>query len=351
MRTNPDVLVVGGGVIGLTIAYQLADTSIQVELVDAGEFGREASWAGAGILPPWGGGEWATPLDKLRALSLMSFEMFSRKLREQTGIDNEYHVCGGVEFLSAENADQTDLWRDEGIRFERYDGLCPAGTTGYHLPYAQVRNPRHVAALIDGCRRLGVTMRPHTRLERLPSDDETCVVLTAGAWTGELLARHGVSLPVVPVKGQIVLFNPGQPALDGIRVHGKRYLVPRRDGRVLAGSTEESTGFDKSTTADGVSGLIDFAHSMAPELRSAPVEASWAGLRPATPDGMPYIGQLPGFGRTLVAAGHFRAGIQLSYWTAELVTELILGERPSDLHEAFAVGRTPHPPMRSAFRS
>ena len=158
MRTNPDVLVIGGGVIGLTSAYLLAKSGLTVEVVDKGEMGREASWAGAGILPPWGDGEYATPLDQLRAYSVSRFEALSRELRVLTGIDNEYHVCGGVEFLSEVDADIPDLWRREGVPFERYTGVRPTGTIGYRLPFAQVRNPRHLKALVEACGRVGVTV-------------------------------------------------------------------------------------------------------------------------------------------------------------------------------------------------
>lgn len=346
MGTHPDVLVVGGGVIGLTSAYLLAKSGLRVEVVDKGEMGREASWAGAGILPPWGDGEYATPLDRLRAYSVRRFEELSVQLRAETYCDNEYHVCGGIEYLSAADADHPELWRREGVRFE------PAGPTSYRLPFAQVRNPRHLLALVEACDGRCVDLHTHTAFDWKRVSGGQTVIVTAGAWTGRLLRPLGHELPVRPVRGQMVLFNPGRPILTHIVIAGKRYLVPRRDGRVLAGSTEEpEAGFEKATTPDAVAGLTDFATSLVPELRNVPVEAVWSGLRPGTPDGLPYIGRVPGSDNVIVAAGHFRAGIQTSIGTAACVRALVMGERLPVPLDAFAVGRTPHPPLRAAFRS
>jgi glycine oxidase len=181
---------------------------------------------------------------------------------------------------------------------------------------------------------------------RYPEADTYLV--TTGAWTGELLEK----CPVSPVRGQIVLFNPGRQLFARVLMHGKRYLVPREDGRVLVGSTEEpEAGFDKSNTPGGVQRLIDFAYSIVPELRNAPVERTWAGLRPGTPDGLPYIGRVPGWDNVFVAAGHFRAGVQLSVGTAELVRDLILGRQPPVPVDAFRLDRVPDATARPAFRS
>lgn len=348
MGRHPDVLVVGGGVIGLTSAYLLAKSGLSVEVVDKGEMGREASWAGAGILPPWGDGEYATPLDRLRAYSVSRFAALSAELRERTGIDNEYHVCGGVEFLSEADADIPNLWRREGVRFERYTDERPAGTVGYRLPFAQVRNPRHLRALVEACRRVGVRLSPHTLHTGMPTAPGPRLVITAGAWTDQLVGPLGVR----PVLGEIVLYNPGGPSLDGILIQGKRYLVARRDGRVLVGSTERpDLGFQKANTSAGSDELRRFARSLVPALTDDRVEGAWAGLRPGTTDGLPYIGRLPDRPNFIVAAGHFRAGIQTSIGTAECVRALVLGQPPPVPLEAFAPGRQPHPPMRTAFRS
>ena len=133
---------------------------------------------------------------------------------------------------------------------------------------------------------------------------------------------------------------------------GKRYLVPRADGRVLVGSTEEpEAGFEKANTPEGVHGLVDFARRLVPRLADAEVEKTWAGLRPGSPDGLPFIGPVPGHPNVLVAAGHFRAGVQLSIGTAEIVRDLVTGQPPGIPIEAFRLDREPHGTTRPAFRS
>jgi glycine oxidase len=353
MAKHPDVLVVGGGVIGLTSAYLLARSGLSVEVVDKGEMGREASWAGAGILPPWGDGEYATPLDQLRAYSVSRFAAFSAEMRERTGIDNEYHVCGGIEFIDPEDFDQPALWRREGVLHERVaHPAAPPGADVYFLPYAQVRNPRHMRALTEACTRSGVRLIPNRPYTGRRDSDGRTVVIATGAWSDDLAGPFGVR----PVHGEILLFAPDRD--DPVRpdrtllLHGKRYLVPRKDGRVLVGSTEQPEfGFTKRSTPEAFAELRAFALSVRPALGARSVEAAWSGMRPGTPDGLPFIGRVPGRPNVLVAAGHFRAGIQTSIGTAECVRALVLGEPPPVPLEAFAPGRQPHPPMRTAFRS
>jgi glycine oxidase len=136
-------------------------------------------------------------------------------------------------------------------------------------------------------------------------------------------------LPIRPIRGQIVLYRPYQPLLQQVLMLGKRYLVPRADGRILAGSTEEpEAGFDRTTTPEAIAELQQFAAEIVPELDLVEVEAVWSGLRPACGLGGPVIGRLPGFPNIVVAAGHFRSGVQLSLGTAELVRALVMNEEP-----------------------
>jgi glycine oxidase len=177
------------------------------------------------------------------------------------------------------------------------------------------------------------------------------LLIANGAWAAELLCPLGYILPVAPVRGQIVLFNPGRPVISRVLMVGKRYLVPRSDGRILVGSTEEpEAGFVKANTPEGVNGLIEFACGLVPALRDAPVETTWAGLRPGSPDGLPFIGPVPGYDNLFAAVGHGRAGVQLSIGTAHMVADLILG-RPNPDAAAFRLDRRPDGAARPAFRS
>ena len=364
MGTHPDVLIVGGGIIGLTCAHALAEAGLTVELVDRGDLGRQASWAGAGILPPGDPDHAANPLDRLRAVSVRAFPTFSAGLREATGIDNGYRPCGGIEFVPPEDADLPGLWRAERIAFDTPSDaelhtdepqLKPPLRPAYRFPeMAQVRNPWHLRALIAACDRLGVRLRPHTPFHWTDgtSGGAGHVVIAAGAWADEVLAPLGWRPGVRPVRGQMVLFRPDRPVLSRVVIDGRRYLVPRGDGRVLAGSTEEpDAGFELANTDDGVRSLKEFAVGLVPALADAPVEATWAGLRPGSPDGLPFLGPVPGHDRVIVACGHFRAGIQLSLGTAAVVRSFVTDISSPVLIDAFRLGREPNRTIRPAFRS
>jgi glycine oxidase len=168
------------------------------------------------------------------------------------------------------------------------------------------------------------------------------VCFTAGAWTGQLLKRLGMDVGIMPIRGQMVLFRcesaTGAP-IGRIINEGSRYLAPRDDGRVLAGSTEEEVGFDKRTTEEAIADLIAFARGIVPALRDAPIEQTWAGLRPGSFDGLPYLGRLPGLKNAFIAAGHFRSGLFLSTATAVVMSELMRGEQQQVDLSPFRVGR------------
>jgi glycine oxidase len=358
----PDVLILGGGVIGLTTAYYLARAGVRVHLLDQGDFGQEASWAGAGILPPGNARSARTPFDQLRARSVSQFPQLSEDLKNLTGIDNGYLRSGGLEFVG--DADHAvEEWRGEGIEFQHLSGkevherepmlAADLGAAVFLPGMAQLRTPWHLRALIQACQALGVELQPghaaqgfvrerqRLRAVRTAAGDIAAgsFVLAAGAWSDQLLAGVGCRLGIQPVRGQIVLLHPDRPLLRHILLWGARYLVPRGDGRVLIGSTEELAGFDKRTTAAGVQGLLELATALVPALAEAPLEKSWAGLRPGSKDGLPYIGRVPECDNLFVAAGHFRAGIQLSPGTALLLKELILEEPPTISSAAFRLER------------
>jgi glycine oxidase len=177
-------------------------------------------------------------------------------------------------------------------------------------------------------------------------------LVAGGAWSDQLLGPIGLRTGVGPVRGQIVLFHPGALLLRRVICVEKRYLVPRDDGRILVGSTEEpEAGFDKRTTPTGIAGLAGFATGIVPALAETPIEKTWAGLRPGSPDGMPFLGRIPGWDNAFIAAGHFRAGIQLSPATGRVMADLIQGRPPALPVDAFLPDRTPGPPVSAAFRS
>jgi len=358
---NHDVLILGGGAIGLSIAYELASRGRRVGLLERNEQpGSESSWAGAGIVPPGVVRPIDPPLVQLGGHAAQMHPHWARQLREETGIDNGYRVCGALYLADDAETDaaleyEVRQWQEQGIRHTTVDAaaatdLEPALSrkfqsgdvrSAYHLPdEAQLRNPRHVRALAEACRRRGVEIivgaeveefrirngrlaEVATRAGRYAAEQ---FVLCTGAWTGELAARFGTSLGVKPIRGQIVLLKPSVPVVRGIVYVGRRYFVPRDDGLVLVGSTEEDVGFDRSTTDEVVQALRSFAYALCPALESATVERAWAGLRPHSADDLPYLGAVPAAANLFVAAGHYRWGLTLSPVTAVVISQLLCGE-------------------------
>jgi glycine oxidase len=375
-----DVLIVGGGIIGLSIAYVLAGEGVRCIVVDRGPLGRAASWAGAGIIAPAANKHADDPLSALRTLSARLHEDWAARLKAETGIDNGYRLCGGLDIVFDAEEDvellpYVERWRDEGIAFERLDGdalkrlepnLSVEVISGYLLPgRAQIRNPRHMQALANACERKGVTLLPGREVTNLRCDAgrvvavETTggvircgwVVLSAGPWTESLARSIAIDLVTPPVKGQIVLFQSEPRLLSRIIEHGSKYLVPRDDGHILMGATEENAGFDLRPTAAAERDLIAHAFRLLPALQSAQIITTWTGLRPGNLDGLPTIGLSPSHENVVLATGHRRAGLQLSPGTAEVVAELILG-RPQRLDlQPFRPGRPPAAPAADLFRS
>lgn len=376
----PDVVIIGGGVIGLSIAYVLAREGVAATVLDRRELGREASWAGAGLLPPNTERLNTHPTVELRSWSGQLYPEWSRALRDETGIDNGYRRTGGVDVAwTAE--EEHDLrgaagrWRIERIAYERlepadFDRVEPALNrelrAAYFLPdRAQIRNPRHLKALEAAATKRGAVMHPgeavlgfetmdnHVTAVRTAEKNLACgaVVLAAGAWSGGILGSLGIHAPTPPLKGQIVLLRADRPILRRIVEHGKNYLVPRDDGRILVGATEEDAGFDTRTTSAGVCDLLAEAIALCPALADTELERAWAGLRPGSMDTRPYLGRAPGFKNLFVATGHKRAGLQLSPATAEVMADLILGRPPRIDLTAFRINREPVQGIEDVFRS
>lgn len=364
---SQQIVILGGGVIGLSIGYELSTRGHQVALVDANDFASQASWAGAGMLPPSNRETAVHPYEHLEALSNQVHREWAKRLLRETEIDNGYRDCGSL-YLARSNGEIASLvgaiheWDDRQIENEQLDrktfqdrfpmlaSVFPDGSTGkvVFVPRAaQFHNPRHAQALLAACEKNGVHLLPNRqdiqvhvarqRIESVQTDQETLsgdqFVFAAGPWTEGLLSQFGVSLPMQPVRGQLALYRLDESVLAAwaeapLINEGSRYLVPRSGGHVLAGATIEEVGFDCHTTAAEVADLRAWAESFTHELGPENYVKAWAGLRPGTYDGFPYLGRLADFDNAIIATGHFKAGLQTSTGTAKVIADLAEHKKP-----------------------
>ncbi len=372
---HQDIILVGGGVVGLSIAWELAKRDLSVTVLEQSDLGRAASWAGAGILPPPPGPGAEHPLDELARRSSVLHREWAEQLRELTGIDTGYQNCGGL-YLAHRPGEIASLsanvahWRDEGLEIEEWSAdqllqrepkLRDAVDQGMaRRAYwvgeeSQLRNPRHLRALARACELRGVHLCPHTPVHSIQRHGPDWAVITpdgsrvahriciaSGAWTALITESVDVFPAIVPIRGQMRLYQTDQPLLTSVLNEGPRYLVPRHDGLLLAGSTEEDAGFDPSTTPAGLESLQTFAQSWLPQLTPQRCIRSWAGLRPGSIDGFPYLGPVPDHPGLFIAAGHFRSGLFLSPATAQLIAELMTDQTPEFNIAPFAPGRGLH---------
>jgi glycine oxidase len=334
-----------------------------VALVDARQVGTAASWAGAGILPSVPRQGVVDPLDQLRKLSHDLHPLWAAELLASTGIDNGFRTCGGIHVARtlAEKATligQQAWWDEHGVAYQALNarqlaalepalGTLQEGTAtncGWLLQEeCQIRNPRHLQALAQACRNRHVSLFENqpvldwignegrvdgvrTSLGSLEAD-RFCIA--TGAWSQGMLSRLGVANGVMPMRGQMVLFHSPRPLIQRIVNEGHRYLVPRDDGHLLAGSCEEEVGYCEQTTDSMIAELRQWAVGLLPGLSQARVVRAWAGLRAWSFDTLPYLGKLPDWSNAYVATGHGRHGLHLSTGTAQVVCDLMMGAVPA----------------------
>jgi len=366
-NSSSRILVVGGGVIGCSIARELAAHGCRVTLLERDRVGCEATSAAAGILAPQIETEGPSPLLDLGLESQRLYPQFARELAEETGIDPQFDSRGilQVNLTREDEASSGDLlrWqRRAGMPVEELGprevttlepGLSAALLGGLFFPRGAQVDPVPLSqALALAARRRGVEIREGTAVLKVAERggrvigveveggeflEAEQVVLAAGAWSSDLLP--GVASKVFPVRGQIVVLDTRRPPRAHPIYTPRGYLVHRRDGRVLVGSTSERVGFRKAVTPRSLVRLIAVALALDPALEVSALATAWSGLRPGTEDGKPLLGEVrPGL---VAATGHHRAGILLAPVTAALIAELVLhGSTSRDL--------APFSPLRSA---
>ena len=364
-----DCLIVGGGVIGLSIAWELSRRGTTVAVVDGQLSPHQTSWVGAGIFPPPQVLAKHDPLEQLRALSHPLHEQWSRELLSETGIDNQLQESGGIYIarspaeaaslrvamhqLAEDGVSVQELTRSDLQRLEPNLHVSHEIRASFRLRNEmQLRSPLHLNALTAACEQRDVEIRSDFAVTSVRHEQNTFVAesesgsvsaksvcLCAGAWTSDLLKPFGVVLPVEPWRGQMILWKTDEPLLTNIINEGHRYFVPRRDGHLLVGATVEDEGFSTETTPEALAELSKFSCELIPALSEHQVKRSWAGIRPGTPDGRPYLDEVPGVTNLFVATGHFRSGLHLSPITAKCMADLMIdGESKIDL-SAFRIQR------------
>lgn len=338
---SQDVIVIGAGVNGLFSALVLARLGLAVSLLDRGGVAAESTWAGAGILSPLLPWDYGPAVNALSERARAAWPGWIRDLAQTATTDPEYRVCGMLA-LDVEDRARARAWcHAHGWRAE--DSPVAGDHDALWLPdVAQARNPRLARALTEACLAAGVRILADTPATALDiaegrvlavrtGDDRLSArhyVIAAGAWSEALLGAWAGAVDIRPVRGQILLFQADPGLLQHIVYRRGHYLVPRRDGLILAGSTLEHAGFDKAVTESARHELLAFALDMVPALGTAALVRHWAGLRPGSPGNVPTISAHPALENLYLNSGHFRYGVTMAPASAELLADLMLGRKP-----------------------
>jgi len=344
---NPDFLIIGGGIIGLATAFRLANEGAQVTVVERNLIGAESSWAGGGILSPLMPWQYSAAVTDLCDLGAARYPDWITAIQASSGIDAEYWGCGMLvlppfELEVAQNWCQQHQWRSEMVSTRHY---LPDMTDidALWLPdVAQVRNPRLIKSLRGAVLARGVRLLERTAITALAVDQQHvqhvdttngrllagAYITCAGAWSQGVLASYPPAKTIKPMRGQMLLFKAHPGLLQQVIYQQGIYLIPRRDGHILVGSTVEDVGFDKATLPDTRLALMNAAFALLPALQTATLVQHWSGLRPGSPDNIPTIARHPDIDNLYVNAGHFRYGVTMAPISADLIVEVILGRTP-----------------------
>jgi len=363
------VVIIGGGVIGCLTAWFLHRLGAEPIVLERGEIGRESSWAGAGILCPIYPWLYPEAFSHLLNASLDMFPMIRDELEAESGLSMEWWKTGLIiPYFPGDDERHKKAaldwsarfgWRVEQLGSDKARNAEPALSEDVKEALAwsdvgQIRNPRLLQCILKALELRNVEMREHAECAELVEENHIIrgvrlasgevietddVLLAAGSWSGELAKQLGFSLPVQPVKGQIVLLRDEPGRMKHIVKHDLAYFVPRADGRILVGATMENVGFRRGTTVSAVHGLLDAVLRLMPGLGGSEVEKQWMGFRPGSPDGLPFLGEVSGKSGLWVASGHYRNGVVLAPITAAIMSRWILGDAPSLEMENFRLGR------------
>ncbi len=346
----PDCIIIGGGVIGLLTARSLHQAGLDVLVIERGNLGGESSWAGGGIISPLYPWRYADSVNRLAQRSKQLYPVLAAALQQDSGVDCEL-ITSGMLYTDVDEYESARAWaqawqvpmeliEDRQRLAEIEPALHPDIERAMWMPdIKQIRNPKLVKALRGSLQHAGISFIEQTEVsEILLNNGKACgvqtpqqkilaerVIVASGAWSARVLGAHG-SLDVEPVKGQMIMYRGEPGRVRTIVLSHGHYIIPRQDGHVLAGSTLERTGFEKQTSAGAQQALSADASRLIPLLGDVPIERHWAGLRPGTQNGIPYVCAHDEIEGLYIHAGHYRNGIVLGPASAQLMTEIVMGQ-------------------------
>ncbi len=340
-----DFLIIGAGIIGLLTARELIKRGATVTLIDKGAVGQEASWAGGGIISPLYPWRYSDAITQLAARSQRLYPELAQALQNETGIDIEL-IRSGMIMLDSHDKIPALAWaKTHQVTLDYLSSHAIAGlqtdlgiaAEALWMPEVmQVRNPRLLQALALSLKQNKVDIIEHqavkqlyregTRITHVATLDQTLtadnIIITAGAWSSELLGELAPEIKITPVRGQMLLFNAPEHKLTKMVLYRNHYLIPRRDDLIIAGSSlEYQSGFNKIPTLEALNELSVSAYTLFPDLRNATLIAQWAGLRPYATNGEPAMGLIAPYDNLYINAGHFRNGLVLAPGAVERFCE------------------------------
>ncbi len=351
-----DAVIAGGGLIGASIALELADAGLRVGVFDSREPGREASWASGGMISPAPENPGMIPFVQMSLASVALYPAFIRRVESLTGMDVGYRKNGALDVILTGNAEEelsTVIALQHGVGLkakalsaEQARQMEPALTEKlqaaiFREDEASLDTRAFTNATLKAAEQKGVKIFPRNGAKAIWKADNRCkgliledgqaeaqwTVIAAGCFSARIEGAAEYA-PVAPAKGQMIALRSESVEIERILWLEHKYLVPRSDGRIIAGSTIERTGFDHTVTAGGVQLILREVMKMVPGLETARIEETWAGLRPDSPDHLPIIGPTDVEG-LLIATGHFRSGVLLAPVTARMIREWVVGQSVS----------------------